>query len=235
MKLMFLAQHARPDILTPVAFLSRRWGKATAEDKDKLDRVLKYLNACADLKMTLCCEGELRVYCYVDASFAVHADMKSHTGGVVSLGSGAVHVSSKKQGLMTKSSTEAELVGLSDQLPQAIWTRNFLIAQGYTMGPARMYQDNQSTIALAEKGRSTSARTRHVAIRYFFVKDRIEQGEIEIEYLPTEVMRADIMTKPLQGELFRQMRASLMGMTYAGKDAEGAEAGEDAANKPMDA
>jgi hypothetical protein len=79
------------------------------------------------------------------------------------------------------------------------------------MDPARVYQDNQSTIALAANGRSTSTRTRHIAIRYFFVKDRVDFGEIEIEYLPTEMMRADIMTKPLQGELFREMRASLMG------------------------
>lgn len=212
MRLMFLAQRARPDILTPIAFLSRRWGKATSEDKGKLDRVLMYLNSWPDLKMILACESELRVYGYVDASFAVHNDMKSHTGSVISLGRGAVNVSSKKQQLMTKSSTESELVGLSDQLPQVIWTRNFLLAQGYTVGPARVFQDNQSTIALVAKGRSTSARTRHIGIRYFFVKDRVDSQEVEIVYKATGEMRADILTKPLQGELFRSMRAALMGM-----------------------
>ena len=212
MKLMFLAQRARPDILTAVSFLSRRWGKATSEDKEKLDRILQYLAAHPLLKMTLSCDDELRVYCYVDASFAVHKDMKSHTGGIISLGKGSVHVSSKKQGLMTKSSTESELVGMSDQVPQAIWSRNFLLAQGHAIGPVKIYQDNMSTIALAEKGRSTSSRTRHVAIRYFFVKDKVDQGEVEIEYLRTEDMRADMLTKPLQGELFRKMRAELMGM-----------------------
>jgi hypothetical protein len=212
MRLMFLAQRARPDILTPIAFLSRRWGKATSEDKGKLDRVLMYLNSWPELKMTIACENELRVYGYVDASFAVHKDMKSHTGSVISLGKGAVNVSSKKQQLMTKSSTESELVGLSDQLPQILWTRNFLLAQGYIVGPARIFQDNQSTIALVAKGRSTSARTRHIGIRYFFVKDRVDSKEVEIVYKATGEMRADIMTKPLQGELFRKMRAALMGM-----------------------
>jgi hypothetical protein len=149
----------------------------------------------------------------------VHNDMKSHTGGIISLGRGSVNVSSKKQQLMTKSSTESELVGLSDQLPQIVWTRNFLLAQGYTVGPARIFQDNQSTIALVAKGRSTSARTRHIAIRYFFVKDRVESGEVEIAYKPTGEMRADILTKPLQGELFRRMRAELMGMEDAGDGA----------------
>jgi hypothetical protein len=213
MKLMFLAQRARPDILTAVAFLSSRCSKATEDDSKKLARVLMYLNSTADLKMTLCAEDEMRVHAYVDASFAVHHDMRSHTGGVISLGRGAVHVSSKKQRLMTKSSTEAELVGISDVLPQILWTREFLISQGHVVGPAVLYQDNMSTIALANKGRSTSARTRHVAIRYFFVKDRIDAREIEIEYMPTGDMRADVLTKPLQGDLFRQMRAELMGIS----------------------
>jgi hypothetical protein len=165
--------------------------------------------------MLLACDEELGVHAYVDASFAVHHDMKSHTGSVITLGKGAVTVSSKKQKLMTKSSTESELVGMSDQLPQIIWTRNFLVAQGYSMGPARIYQDNMSTIALASKGRSTSARTRHIAIRFFFVKDRIDSKEVEVVYKATGEMIADIMTKPLQGELFRKMRAGLMGMEYA--------------------
>jgi hypothetical protein len=212
MRLMFLAQRARPDVLTPVAFLSRRCGKCTSEDQKKLERVLMYLNSWPELKMTLACEEDLRVYGYVDASFAVHKDMKSHTGGIISLGKGSVNVSSKKQQLMTKSSTESELVGLSDQLPQVIWTRNFLLAQGYAVGPAVIFQDNQSTIALVAKGRSTSARTRHIAIRYFFVKDRVDSKEVEVVYKPTGEMRADIMTKPLQGDLFRRMRAELMGM-----------------------
>jgi hypothetical protein len=75
-----------------------------------------------------------------------------------------------------------------------------------------IFQDNQSTIALVANGRSTSARTRHIAIRYFFVKDRVDSKEVEVVYKPTGEMRADIMTKPLQGDLFRRMRAELMGM-----------------------
>jgi hypothetical protein len=213
MKLMFLAQRARPDILTPVAFLSRRWSKVTDEDMNKLDRVLMYLNSFPDLSMTLCAEGDIRLYAYVDASFAVHNDMKSHTGCVISMGRGAVHVSSKRQQLVTKSSTESELVAVSDVLPQILWSRQFLEEQGYVPGKVTLYQDNQSTMAMIAKGRSTSSRTRHVAIRYFFVKDKVDSGEVEIVYLPTGVMRADIMTKPLQGELFRKMRDDLMGVS----------------------
>ena len=93
-----------------------------------------------------------------------------------------------------------------------IWIRNFLIAQGYHLSAAVVYQDNKSTIAMANKGASTSERTRHVALRYFFVKDRIESGEVSIQYLPTGEMIADLLTKPLQGSLFRRLRSELLNM-----------------------
>ncbi len=66
---------------------------------------------------------------------------------------------------------------------------------------------------MVEKGKSTSPRTRHAAIHYFFVKDRMENGEVEIAYLPTELMVADFFTKPLQGELFRRLRAEVFNLS----------------------
>jgi hypothetical protein len=111
----------------------------------------------------------------------MHVDGKSHTGVTISLGRGTVHVRLSKQKIVTKSSTEAELVGLSDSLGQVIWSRDFLVGQGYTMRPADVFQDNLSTMALATKGRSTSEQTRHVHIRYFFVKDRVDSGEVNAD------------------------------------------------------
>jgi hypothetical protein len=103
-------------------------------------------------------------------------------------------------------------VAVSDGLSEVIWARNFLLNQGVLLGPAVVYQDNKSTMALIAKGRSTSSRTKHINIRYFFVKDRIEAGEIVIKYAPTEEMLADLLTKPLQGELFRRLRRSLLNL-----------------------
>eukprot|EP00978_Attheya_sp_CCMP212_P047722 scaffold424725_cov134-Attheya_sp.AAC.3 len=68
---------------------------------------------------------------WVDASYAVRLDMKSHTGSVLSLGKGAVYAASKKQKLNVISSTESELVGVSDMMPQIIWSMYFMNAQGY--------------------------------------------------------------------------------------------------------
>jgi hypothetical protein len=210
MKLLYLAKRVRADILTPVSFLTTRVSEATAQDKTKLDRVFKYLNATPEIGLVLEATKDLCLYAFVDASFAVHSDFKSRTGGVLSLGKGAIWVHSSKQKLVSKSSTEAELIGLSDTVSQVIWTRDFLISQGYNLGPAKVFQDNLSTMALALKGASSAQRTRHIGIRFFFVKDRVDSGEICLEYLPTEDMIADIMTKPLQGDLFRKLRRRLL-------------------------
>jgi len=92
-------------------------------------------------------------------------------------------------------------------MPQIMWTRYFLEAQGYSCDDCIVFQDNESTILLATNGRaSSSRRTRHVNIRYFFVTDRIEAGELRVEYCPTKKMIADFFTKPLQGALFYELR-----------------------------
>ena len=171
---------------------------------------MAYLNGEPNLGIQLQCDEDIQVHAYVDASFGVHCDGKSHTGGTISLGGGPTFVKSAKQRLVSKSSTEAELIGLSDMLSNIIWHREFLEHQGYVMRAAEVYEDNTSAISLAEKGHSTSERTRHVNVRYFFIKDRMEKGEIKINYLPTSEMIADILTKPLQGELFRKLRDKLL-------------------------
>jgi hypothetical protein len=213
-KLLYLTKRVRPDIMAGVIFLTTRVTKATQQDQGKLTRILKYLNATQDLGIVLEPGKGLQVVAYVDASFATHADFKSHTGGVITLGWGPIYCKSTRQKLTSKSSTEAELIGVSDMLPQVIWTRDFLMEQGYAVGPATLMQDNMSTIALANKGHSTAERTRHIAIRFYFVKDRVDSGEVAIQYLPTEEMIADILTKPLQGDAFRKLRRLLLNWEY---------------------
>ena len=210
-RLLYIAKRARPDILTAVSFLTTRVSCPTQEDNNKLMRVLRYLNGTKDLALHLSGSDGMVISAFIDSSFAVHLDGKGHSGSVITVGRGAVHCRSRKQKLVAKSSTEAELVGLAEELSQVIWTRNFLEAQGYKMGAAQVFQDNRSTIMLAEKGRSTSGRTRHVSIRYFFVKDRIESEEIKLGYLGTESMVADFFTKPLQGAQFQKLRDAVLG------------------------
>jgi hypothetical protein len=138
--------------------------------------------------------------------------MRSHTGGVISFGNGGLMCKSSKQKLNTKSSTEAELIGASDYLPNTIWLKYFLEAQGYAVESNYLEQDNESAIRLEKNGKASAGqRSRHINIRYFFIKDRVRTEGIEIRHCPTLQMLADFFTKPLQGNLFRKFRDVVLG------------------------
>jgi hypothetical protein len=121
----------------------------------------------------------------------------------------------KKQKLNTKSSTEGEIVGVSDFLPNVIWARMFMEAQGDILKKNTLYQDNQSSMKIILNGRKSSGqKTKHMDIRYFWIKDRLASENIEVEYCPTEKMVADFFTKPLQGNLFRKFRDVVLGYKH---------------------
>ena len=215
-KMLYLSKRARPECLQAVSFLTTRVNCCTAEDIIKLKRLLMYVNGSQDRGVILrpgVGSGSITLSQLIDAAYGLHADRKSHTGSVVVIGKeGCIHVKSSKQKVVTKSSTEAELIGLSDAANIGLHTRNFLLAQGYKLGPLRIYQDNKSCMALMNKGKSTSERSRHVDIRWFWLKERIDNREIELIYLPTSEMYANLLTKPIQGAQFEKERRGLTGM-----------------------
>ena len=207
---LYTAQRVRPDLLLPVSFLSSRVTCATEDDDAKLTRMLRYLNGTREVGIVLSCSLPILLSCYADASFAVHSDRKSHSADLCKIGDGLVSARSYKQKLVTKSSGESEFVCGSDAVSTAVGHRNFLIEQGHEMPPVVLYQDNTSAIALAQKGKPASDRTRHVDIRYFFVKDMIDSGDFAIEYLASDMMLADVLTKPIQGARYVAMRDQLL-------------------------
>jgi hypothetical protein len=211
-RLLYLGVQFRRDLLLAISFLTTRVRAPDVDDKKKLDRVLKYINGTRDLHLVFEGDGSKRLILHtsVDASFGIHSDGKSHSGYVGVIAGGSVEAKSKKQGLVTKSSTESELVALSDMTSLAIWWREFMMCQGYNIGEMEVEQDNTSCIKLAENGRSFNPMSRHINIRFFFIKDRMDAGEIKLKYVQTDELVADILTKPLQGEKFRYLRAKLM-------------------------
>ena len=131
----------------------------------------------------------------------------------MSFGVGTVYSKSSKQKLNTKSSTEAELVAVSEYLPYHIWLVNFLIHQGYNIKNKVLFQDNESAIKMESNGRnSCTGNSRHIDIRYFFVHDRVKSGDINIVHCRTDNMVADFFTKPLQGGIFTKFKKSVMGL-----------------------
>ena len=216
-QLLYLATRTRPDILLPTIFLTTRVGVATKDDQRKLNRVLSYLNAEPELGIHLGAndDGTVSLQCYADASFGVHPDGKSHSGIMLSLGRGPVLMKSVKQKIVVRSSTEAELVTLSDATSICAGHLNFLKTVGLDITHATMFQDNMSTMRLATNGRSNSDRTKHIRLRYFFVKQYLDNGEFELVHCPTDMMIADILTKPLHGETFKRIRGMLLGYDSA--------------------
>ena len=210
-KILYVAKRVRPEVLTAIAFLTTRVQCSDQDDLGKLKRVIGYLYGCPDrgICLTIGDDG-VKVVSHIDAAYGVHTESgKSHTGCTVSLGLGPIYVKSAKQKIVTKSSTEAELVGLSDTASQAMYIRNFIEAQGYTTGPVTMYQDNMSCLALVKRGGPCSERSRHISIRRFWMKERVDGSELVMEHKPTEDMFVNALTKPVQGRQFLKERQGL--------------------------
>jgi hypothetical protein len=212
-KALYATIRARPDTCTSIAYLTTRVREPDKDDWAKLAHLIKYLRGTKNLPLIMSAAGSGIL---VDGSFGVHPNMQGHTGGGLSMGLGFPIATSTKQKLNTRSSTEAELVGVDDLMPAICWTWYFMEAQGYKVNENIVYQDNQSVILLERNGKaSSSKRTKHINIRYFFVTDWIKNQELTVEWCPTGDMIADFMTKPTQGALFKKFRDQIMGVIPA--------------------
>jgi hypothetical protein len=211
-KLLYLSKRARPDIQVAVAVLTTRVQEPTKQDGARLTRVLQYLRHTKHKKLILNASGK-HIELPIDSSYAVHPKTrKSHTGVQISLGRGTVFAASVKQRIVTKSSSEAELVGTSDGMSQAIWTKHFLDALDWNPdSPIILYQDNQSAKILEEQGWTSNGRMKHLDIRYFWVKQYVDANVMQVRWVDTHNMVADILTKPLQGAIFVKLRDRLLG------------------------
>jgi hypothetical protein len=210
-KVLHVSKRVLPECLTSVSFLSTRVQACDIDDLAKLRRLLGYIRANRTRGIILRIGEHMGVKSFIDAAYGVHTSSgRSHTGCAIVLGeAGPVYVKSGKQKIVTKSSTEAELVAMSDSTSQAIHLRNFVTAQGYDMGPAIIYQDNMSTMALMKRGGPCSERSRHIDIRHFWVAERVANHEVRIEHLGTAEMFSNVLTKPVQGAQFLRERLGL--------------------------
>ena len=210
MKAMFLCKRARPDIEPAVSFLATRTASPNEDDWNKLLKVLSFLNSTIDDVLKIAADEFTKLHWYIDASFAVHPDMKSHTGSIFTLGYGAIISASTKQKVNSRSSTEAELNGVDDRISKVLWTKRFIESQGHKVQLNVIYQDNTSTIKLQENGKaSCGKRTRHFDIKLFYITDLIGRDEVQVEYCPTDMMIADYRTKRTTGRKFKMFLMNL--------------------------
>ena len=155
MKGMFLYKRARQDIQPGIAFLATRTTEPTENDWAKLLRIMLFLKATQNEVSRMQADDTQTIKWYVDASFAVHKNFKSHTGATMTLGEGALCSVSAKQKVMSRSSTEAELVGLDDVISKVLWSKLFIEAQGHVVKTTIIYRDNTSSMKLEENGKAS--------------------------------------------------------------------------------
>ena len=211
-KLLYIMKRARPDIELTISFLCTRVRNPSEDDWKKLQRVLGWCEATIEDVRIIGANSLEQLFTWIDASYGVHMNMRGHTGGAISMGYGLIHARAGKQKINTKSSTESELVGVAEYIPYNLWILMFLEEQGYGIKDNVIYQDNKSAILMEQNGRnSCTGNSRHINIRYFFIKDRSDKGEIRVQYCPTGLMLADYYTKPLMEAKFREFRSYVMG------------------------
>ncbi len=210
--ILYIVKRARPDAALANAFLTTRVREPDEDDWRKLEHLITYLRSTCELPLVLGATQTGVLHWYVDVSFAVHQDMKGQTGGALTLGRGCPTVQTTKAKCSTHSSTIQELVAVDEMMNDILWTRLFMKEQGIKVTDNILYQDNKSAILLEKNGRaSSSKRTKHIEIRYYYVADRIAKGDLSVVWCPTDKMIADYLTKPLQGKMFNRFRNVLMG------------------------
>ena len=214
MKLMFLATRTRPDILTAVCALATKSKSPNIHDMKRVDRIIGYLATTKELGIKVHVK-DIKLYAYIDASWACHIDRKGHTGIIVTMGKFGFPImyKSQKQKVVTRSSTEAELVGMFTGLDIVLYIRRLCKFFGYNQEEEiTIYQDNTSAIQMAYMGRGASNSTsKYMDLKYFWIKDYLDAKLFKLEYLNTNVHIADFFASPRIGQDFRGMRDTIMG------------------------
>lgn len=209
--LLYAAMATRPDIAQAVGVISKFCSCPNESHMTAAKRILRYLNGTSNLALKFQKSGE-SLCGYADADWAGDQDdRRSTTGNLFMMADGPVSWLSKKQATVALSTSEAEYVAVSIASQEAIWLRRLLKDLGIDQGkPTPIMEDNQGAIAMS-RNPIGHARTKHIDIRYHFIREQVQEGTISLHYCPTENMIADLLTKAIPKEAFLKFK-KLMGM-----------------------
>ena len=206
--LLYAAMATRPDITQAVGAVSKFCAQPTEAHLTAVKRVLRYLSGTKELALRYRKSEEPPIG-YSDADWAGdHDDRHSTSGNLFMFGGGAICWSSKKQAVVALSTSEAEYISLSAAAQETAWLQKLLLDLRMSSHPITMMEDNQGAIALA-KNPIAHSRSKHIDIRFHFIREAQENGLIQIKYCPTEDMLADLLTKPLPRNTFERLRQFL--------------------------
>ncbi|SGY38561.1 BQ5605_C003g02047 [Microbotryum silenes-dioicae] len=208
----YASTRCRPDIAIAVRAVAQKNSCPTVDDWAAVKRIFRYLNSTIDLGILYRNSSTTRLMVYSDALFADDPESRRSVGAYASmLAGGVISWQSKQQSMIATSTTEAEILSASSATREAIWLRRLAGDVGIPQAqPTIIQEDNAACIQIA-KDPVDHMRTKHFDIAHLFVQERVASGEVELEYCPTHVNAADILTKPLGFQRFDQLRA-LLGM-----------------------
>jgi hypothetical protein len=205
MSLMYLARYTRPDILMPVTYLATKSANPTQIHYNKGIKILSYVVGTKTRSLLFKSDATLNLKIYADAAHMLHKDAKGHGGIIATLGSAPIVTKSFKFKLVTRSSTESEMVCLEESVTFALWLSALLKDFDFKFKlPVTIYQDNLSTIGIVMNGGSFN-RSKHMIAKYAFVKQHVDLGDIELTHCRTHLMIADMLTKPLTGTELKKL------------------------------
>jgi len=168
-------------------------------------RIFRYLKGTTSLGLWYPRESDFSLIGYSDADFAgCKIDRKSTSGSCQFLGGRLVSWYSKKQKSISTSTAESEYIAAGSCCAQILWMKNQLLDYGLSFSKIPIYCDNQSAIAMTGNPVQHSL-TKHISIRYHFIREHVEEGTIELHFVPTEQQLADIFTKPLSEATFTRL------------------------------
>ncbi|TFY77555.1 hypothetical protein EWM64_g6458 [Hericium alpestre] len=196
--LMYAMLGTRPDLAYTVGVLSQHTAKPGEAHQHALVHAFKYLRGTADYQLVFDGKKPWELTGYVDADWAGDVnDRRSISGYTFLLAGGAISWSSKKQNTTALSSTEAEYIVATHAAKEATWLRTFLSKIGRPCKAATLLlMDNQSAMAIAWNP-AFHARTKHIDMRYHFLREKVEAGAINLQYVPTGDQVADVLMKGL--------------------------------------
>ena len=204
---MFPAKRAYPQCLLAARYLAQFYGKATQSHMTKVKRIIAYM--LGTLEKDYCFKispTSLDPIVAADASYGEHEDGRSHSAGCIGLGdekkASFFMFHSSSQPIICKSSAEAELVCASTVVDYGIWLQQMLLQMGYGHRIITLLQDNTASIRFIKEGHGTWKRTKHIKIRYFWLKMLIDSGDMVVKWVPSKNLVADILSKPVTGSLF---------------------------------
>ena len=212
--LTYAVTATRPDLAQALGTVNQFCSNPGEEHWKAAKRILRYIKGTIDYGITFDGnkETDVELKGYVDADWGSNPNgRKSQSGYLFTLCGGVISWASKKQSVVALSSTEAEYVAASLASQEAVWLRALLEDICFVQEePTIIKEDNQGAIALS-KNPKYHPRTKHIDIKYHFIRDKIVKKELILDYCPTEEMLADLLTKPLGKTMFQNLR-ELMGV-----------------------